>query len=82
MFSQILHNEYYVTGMGNLFTVMYKIYTVSSSTVRPFVLKVNESTVKSEGAAAAVLHSLNGSFHRDLGPRVSDRSVVCPNSAK
>ena len=46
MHSGILHwtidNEYYVTGMGNTFTVLIEMYSVTSSNLKPCVLNVNE----------------------------------------
>ena len=33
-----IDNEYYVTGMGNIFTVLTEIYSVTSSNLKPCVL--------------------------------------------
>ena len=38
----IIDNEYYVTGMGNIFTVLIEMYSVTSSNLKPCVLNVNE----------------------------------------
>ena len=42
MLKFIIDNEYYVTGMGNTFTVLIEMYSVTSSSLKPCVLNVNE----------------------------------------
>ena len=37
-----IDNEYYVTGMGNTFTVLIQMYSVTSTNLKPCVLNVNE----------------------------------------
>ena len=41
-FSYIIDNKYYVSWIGNLYTVLYLTHRVTSSTVTPCVLNVNE----------------------------------------
>ena len=41
-FSWTIDNEYYVTGMGNAFTVLIETYNVTSLNLKLCVLNVNE----------------------------------------
>ena len=75
----ILDNKYYITGKGNLSTVLNKLCSVTSSSLRPGRLEVNEflsHTVKTEGDVAAALDLLNHCFHKGFGFRVSNHRVV------
>ena len=40
--SLIIDNEYYVTGMGNAFTVLIEMYSVTSLNLKLCVLNANE----------------------------------------
>ena len=42
MVATTIDNEYYVTGMGNSFTVLIEMYSVTSSNLKLCVLNVNE----------------------------------------
>ena len=56
------------------------MYSVTSSTLGPCMLKVNRmflgDSVGRKGAIAALLPSLNGGFYKDFDPPVSDLPVV------
>ena len=42
LLDKTIDNEYYVTGMGNTFTVVIEMYSTMSSNLKPCVLNVNE----------------------------------------
>ena len=65
-FGYTVDNKYYVTVMGNIFTVLIKMDSVTSSNVNPCVLNDNEffqsGTTTKESAIATLMRSLNVRF--------------------